>query len=119
MSFISKSVARAMLCVASLALPLPVFAAPVPAPVHCQMYIRPAGALPVLKDLPAGLFSFKGAPIAFASTAITYCVGTVSTVPTLFGSETWLLLVQTNSMPIGWIFSGNQQMPFQNVNVVK
>ncbi len=101
-----------LLSLACLAVP----ALGAPAAVVPGAVVKPNGVLPLRDAPPQGLFSFKGDQIGTIGTGSSYGVVETKIVPTLFGNETWVRVQnKTDPSQTGWIYTGSDARPFQNV----
>jgi hypothetical protein len=92
----------------------------VSAPVFAQALkygtpVKPIAPLPIQETPPQGYFGFKGSQIGTTTLAKSYVVIGQKTVPTLFGQDTWLQIRNNSTGQIGWIYTGSDAKPYQNV----
>ena len=90
--------------------------APLPLPVNS--IVQPNGTLPVRDSVPQGVFGFKGNDIGTVDGRTRCMVIGGKVISTLFGNQTWLML-SFGSGKIGWIFTGTDPNPLQNVTVIR
>ena len=87
-------------------------------PLPINSIVRPNGVLPVRDSAPQGLFAFKGNDVGTVDGRRSYPVVGGKVVTSLFGKQTWVALDMGGGRT-GWIFTGADQYPLQNVTVVR
>ena len=81
--------------------------------------VRPLAPLPLRDAPPEGLLGAKGDIVGQASTNHDYRILDQKTISTILGRQMWLNVQDTTSRQIGWVYSGSDDRPFQNVTQQK
>jgi hypothetical protein len=79
--------------------------------------VEPNGPLPMRDAPPEGLLGEKGSDVGQAIPNHTYLIVGQKSIHTIFNQQTWLYVQDTMSKQRGWVYSGSDKQPFQNVTL--
>lgn len=77
--------------------------------------VQPIALLPLRDAPPEGLLGAKGETVGEASPDHSYRVLNEKTINTVLSRQTWLYVQDITSRQTGWVYSGSDDRPFQNV----